>query len=51
MMDWMAQFKMPKGASSDVEMEFLNAQMISVNAMKNQMLTAIENGEKLAAKY
>ena len=51
MMSWMAQFKMPKDISKEEEIQFLEKQMISVNDMKNTVLTAIENAESELAKH
>ena len=51
MMDWMAQFKIPKNTSPVDEMSFLNGQLVSVNAMKNKLLEAISNAEILVTKY
>jgi formate dehydrogenase maturation protein FdhE len=50
MMDWMAQFKMPKDASVEDELNFLNGQMKSVNEMKSKMLGAINNAQNLLNK-
>ncbi len=51
MMDWMAQFKMPKEISNEEEIEFLNSQMKSVTVMKNTMLSALDRAEKEISKY
>lgn len=50
MMDWMAQFKMPKNKSREAELEYLNGQIVSVNDMKDKMLSAISQAEKLLGK-
>ena len=47
MMDWMAQFKMPKNVEKSQSMDYLRGQMVSVNDMKAKMLDAIENANEL----
>jgi hypothetical protein len=50
MMDWMAQFKVPKDVEKNDQLNFLNEQMLSVNIMKGKMLNAINKATELSQK-
>ncbi|MEE9372183.1 MAG: hypothetical protein V3V00_03945 [Saprospiraceae bacterium] len=51
MMDWMAQFKIPSNIDHDKEIKYLKTQMISVQKMSDEVLSALKNAEIMATKY
>ena len=42
MMDWMAQFKLPKDVSEDDEIKYLEGQKVSVKEMSDELYGALE---------
>jgi len=51
MMDWMAQFDMPKGITEAEEVKYLQGQKISVKAMSEQMYSALEQAEEVLEEF
>lgn len=47
MMDWMAQFKIPKEGTQQDEKAYLTGQMKSVNNMRDQMMAALDNAQMI----
>ncbi len=51
MWEWMNQYKKPKGEDVEANLNYLEDQKIKISKVRDQMLTSLENYEKIKEKY